>query len=78
MYQSVCERWVQSDGAAGRTDGQPRPDGGGGDGAGGGQGRCGGAGGHQRLLAAEQRLTQGGEAFLWSNNLRIKQLTAPW
>lgn len=68
-YQSVCERRVQSDGGAGWADGQPRPDGGGGDGAGGSQRRCRGGRGHrhQRLLAAEERLTQGGEAFLWSN-----------
>lgn len=66
---------VQSDGRAGRTDGQPRPDGGGGDGAGGSQRGCGGAGvgRHQRLLVAEQRLTQGGEAFLWSNKTRWHQ-----
>ena len=69
-YQSgrVRERRVQFDGAARRADGQPGSDGGGGDGAGGGHGRCGGAGDTQRLLAAEQRLTQGRETFLWRHN----------
>lgn len=68
-YQSVCDGCVESDSAAGRTDGQPRPDGGGGDRAGGNRWGRRGAGGHQRLLAVEQRLTQSGEAFLWVDNM---------
>lgn len=61
-YQSVGERCVQSDRAAGGADGEAWSDGG--DGAGSSDGRCGGAGGHQRLLTTEQRLTEGGETFL--------------
>lgn len=69
-YQGVCERRVEPDGAAGQSDGQPRPDGGGGDGARRGhRGRnSAGGGGGQGLLAAEQRLPESGEAFLQNHN----------
>lgn len=66
LYHGAREWRVQSDGGAHWTDGHPRAYGGGGDGARGSQRWRGG--GHQGLLAAEQRLAQGGEAFLRGEN----------
>lgn len=66
LYHGAREWRVQSDGGAHWTDGHPGAYGGGGDRARGSQRRRGG--GHQGLLAAEQRLAQGGEAFLKAKN----------
>lgn len=66
LYHGAREWRVQSDGGAHWTDGHPGAYGGGGDRARGSQRRRGG--GHQGLLAAEQRLAQGGEAFLRAKN----------
>lgn len=66
LYHSACEGRVQSDGGADWTDGHARAYGGRGDRAGGSQSW---RGGHQGLLAAEQRLAQGREAFLRGSNM---------